>query len=158
MVAREMISRQVSVRQTAAQLGVDESTPRYHLARPVAAADGRRDRASVLDGWQDVVAGVLERFGDPRVSGAGKSRCPTRLVFEVLGREFGFTGSYQAVRRYLRRAFGREPVQALRRVETPAGVQAQHDWFEWAGVLAGEACTLHGQIGTLSYSRARSSG
>src|SRR5437867_705729 len=82
MVAREMIARDVSIRQTAAQLGVDESTLRYHLKRPSDAADGRRARA------------------------------------------------------------------------TPAGVQAQHDWFEWPGVVADEAGTLYGLIGTLSFSRA----
>src|SRR5439155_15367520 len=64
------------------------------------------------------------------------------------------SGSYQAVRRYLRRTYGAPRVQAVRRVETPAGVQAQHDWFEWPGVVADEAETLYGLIGTLSFSRA----
>lgn len=65
-----------------------------------------------------------------------------------------FTGSYQAVRRYLKRRFPADPVQAVRRVETPAGVQAQHDWFDFDGVIAGERRALHGLIGTLSHSRA----
>ena len=68
MVAREMIARDVSIRQTAAQLGVDESTLRYHLKRPSDAADGRRARATALEGWEEVVTGVLARFGDARVS------------------------------------------------------------------------------------------
>jgi transposase len=75
-------------------------------------------------------------------------------VFDVLAREFNFTGSYQAVRRYLHRTYGERPVQAVRRVETPAGVQAQHDWFEWDGIVADERCTLYGLIGALSFSRA----
>jgi transposase len=154
MVAREMVARAVSVRQAAAQLGVDESTLRYHLGRPVQAADGRRDRASALDGWEAVVAGVLERFGDARVVAGGTTRCPGRVVFDILVREYGFAGSYQAVRRYLRRTWGSPPVQAIRRVETPAGVQAQHDWFEWPAVVGGERCTAYGLIGTLSFSRA----
>jgi hypothetical protein len=56
-----MVARAVSVRQTAAQFGVDESTLRYRLRRPADAPDGRRDRATALDGWVPVVAGVLAR-------------------------------------------------------------------------------------------------
>lgn len=154
MVAQEMIARDVSIRQAAAQLGVDESTLRYHLHRPANAPDGRRERTSVMDGWGERVGAVLTRFGDARVTEGGTTRVEAQTVFDVLVREFQFRGSYQAVRRYLRRAYGRGPVQALRRVETPPGVQAQHDWFEWPGVVAGEAGPLYGLIGTLSSSRA----
>jgi len=154
MIAREMIERSVSIRAVAAQLGVDESTLRYQLARPDDAPDGRRDRPTAVDGWEPVIRGILERFGDRRVVADGPGRCPTHVVHGVLVREFGFPGSYQAVRRHLRRAFGPPPVQAIRRVETPAGVQAQHDWFEWTAVIAGEVCGLAGLIGALSFSRA----
>jgi transposase len=77
-----------------------------------------------------------------------------QLVREVLVRDYAFRGSYQAVRRYLRRTFGSGPIQAVRRIETPAGVQAQHDWFDWPEIIGDERCTLHGLIGTLSFSRA----
>lgn len=154
MIAREMIARDVSIREVAGKLGVDESTLRYRLDRPLDAKDGRRDRKTALDGWAAVVTAVLERFGDGRVVQGAKTRCPTRVVFDVLVRDFGFTGSYQAVRRHLHRTHGSPPVQAMRRVETPAGVQAQHDWFEWDGVIADERLTLFGLIGTLSFSRA----
>jgi hypothetical protein len=46
MIAQEMVGRGSSVRQVAAQLGVDESTLRYHLKRPADGPDGRRDRAA----------------------------------------------------------------------------------------------------------------
>jgi transposase len=154
MIAREMIARDASIRDVAGKLGVDESTLRYRLKRPLDAADGRRDRGTALDGWQAVVTAVLERFADGRVIAGGTARCPTRVVFDVLAREFGFTGSYQAVRRHLHRTYGPRAMQAMRRVETPAGVQAQHDWFEWEGVVADERCTLYGLIGALSFSRA----
>lgn len=154
MVAQEMIARDVSIRQTAAQLGVDESTLRYHLQRAGDGPDGRRERASVMDGWAERVTAVLARFGDARVTADGARRVEAQAVYAVLVREFEFAGSYQAVRRYLKRTYGARPVEAIRRVETAAGVQAQHDWFEWAGVVAGEACTLYGLIGTLSFSRA----
>ena len=146
-LAREMVARSVSVRQVAADLGVDESTVRYHLARPGDAVDGRRERPSVLDGWAERVAAVVARFGDAPPAAT--------VVHEVLVREFGFRGSYQAVRRWLRRQAGPERVQAVRRVETPAGVQAQHDWFTIEVELAGVPTRVYGLIGTLSHSRAR---
>lgn len=158
MIAREMIDRDVPVRRVAAQLGVDESTLRYHLERDPNAPDGRRARATALDGWEERVRAVLERFGDRRVSvrtsETGASACPSRVVYDILVREYGFPGSYQAVRRHLRRQFGPPAVQAVRRIETPPGVQAQHDWFEWEGVVGGERRRLYGLIGTLSHSRA----
>jgi transposase len=154
MVAKEMVARQVSVRRAAAQLGVDESTLRYRLARAADAEDGRRVRPSVMAGWEPVVAGVLTRYDDPRVVLTGTGGCEALMVHRVLQREFGFPGSYQAVRRYLHRAFP-PAVQAVRRVETPPGVQAQHDWFDAMAWIGGERLAVHGLIGTLSHCRAR---
>ena len=154
MIAQEMVARSVSVRRVATQLGVDESTLRYRLGRPPDAPDGRRARPTVLAGWEERVEAVLTRFGDARVVPEGTGHCEAQLLHAILVRECGFTGSYQAVRRYLRRRFP-QAVQAVRRVETPPGVQAQHDWFDFRVCLGGEVQTLHGLIGTLSHSRAR---
>jgi hypothetical protein len=56
-----------------------------------------------------------------------------RQVSELLRRNHhGYRGSYQEVVKHLRRRFGVPRVRALRRVETPPGVQAQHDWFDAA--------------------------
>lgn len=137
MIAREMMARDASIRDVAGKLGVDESTLRYRLKRALDAPDGRRDRGTALDGWDAVVTAVLQRFGDARVLEGGTVRCPARVVFDVLVREYHFTGSYQAVRRHLKRTYGVAPVQAIRRVETPAGVQAQHDWFNLVRVGGG---------------------
>ena len=153
MVAQEMVDRDVSIRQVAGQLGVDESTLRYRLRRPVDAPDGRRDRATALAGWDERVDAVLTRFEDARVVVGGTGHCQAQQVHAVLVREYGFPGSYQAVRRYLVRRFP-TPIQAVRRVETPPGVQAQHDWFDFETRIAGEPRPLHGLIGTLSHSRA----
>ena len=143
------------VRRIAAGLGVDESTLRYRLSRAPDTPDGRRDRPSLLGPHAHVVEAVLERFGDGRVvEGGGPARCAARTVYDVLVREYGFTGSYQTVRRHLKRCYGEKPVRAVRRVETPPGVQAQHDWFEWKGSLLRRPVTLYGLIGTLSHSRA----
>lgn len=154
MIAQEMVDRAVSVRQVAAQLGVDESTLRYRLGRSLDAPDGRTVRATALAGWGERVDAVLTRFGDARVVAEGSGHCEAQWLHERLVEEYGFTGSYQAVRRYLKRRFAAAPVQAVRRVETPPGVQAQHDWFDFDGVIAGERRALHGLIGTLSHSRA----
>jgi hypothetical protein len=113
MIARGMLARDASIRDVAGKLGVDESTLRYRLKRPLEAPDGRRDRGTALDGWDAVVTAVLERFGDARVTAQGTGRCPARVVFDVLVREFGFLGSYQAVRRHLKRTYGAAPVQAI---------------------------------------------
>jgi len=153
MVARQMIERQVPVRQVARQLGVDESSLRYRLRRPAEAPDGRQERPSVLDGWDARVDAVLARFDDPRLRGEAGWAVEASVVHGVLQRDYGFLGSYQAVRRYLARRFP-APVQAIRRVETPPGVQAQHDWFECSCRLGGTVQPVYGLIGTLSHSRA----
>lgn len=153
MIAKEMVARDVSVRQVARQLGVDESSLRYRLGRAADAPDGRQDRPSVLDGWDERVDAVLARFDDPRLQGEGEAAVDATVVHGVLQREFGFTGSYQSVRRYLQRRFP-VPQQAVRRVETPPGVQAQHDWFEWTTPVGGTVQPVYGLIGTLSHSRA----
>lgn len=153
-IAQEMIDRAVSVRQVAAQLGVDESTLRYRLGRAMDAPDGRTARATALAGWDERVDAVLTRFDDARVVPAGRGQCEAQLLYRLLVEEYQFAGSYQAVRRYLKRRFAGPPIQAVRRVETPPGVQAQHDWFDFDGVIAGERRSLHGLIGTLSHSRA----
>jgi transposase len=155
MVAREMVARAVPVRQVARDLGVDESTLRYRLARAPDAPDGRRARASALDGWAARIAAVLTRFADPRVGGDGTERVEAAVVHGILRREYGFPGSYQAVRRYLVRTYPAAPVRAVRRVETPPGVQAQHDWFDVTVRVGGVVQALHALLGTLSHSRAR---
>lgn len=153
MLAQEMVDRSVSVRQVATQLGVDESTLRYRLHRPLDAPDGRSERATALAGWDERVDAVLTRFADARVVPEGTGRCTAQQLYAALVREHEFSGSYQAVRRYLKRRFV-TPIQAVRRIETPPGVQAQHDWFDVVSWIAGVRCMLHGLIGTLSHSRA----
>lgn len=118
MIAKEMVARDVSVRQVARQLGVDESSLRYRLGRAADAPDGRQDRPSVLDGWDARVDAVLARFDDPRLQGEREAAVDATVVHGVLQREFGFRGSYQSVRRYLQRRFPM-PQQAVRRVVSP---------------------------------------
>ena len=108
----------------------------------------------MLDGWDGRVDAVLARFDDPRLRGEAGATVEASVLHGVLQRDYGFPGSYQAVRRYLTRRFPGAPVQAIRRVETPPGVQAQHDWFECTSRVGGVVQPVYGLIGTLSHSRA----
>jgi len=156
MVACEMVDRGVSIRQVARQLGVSEGAIRYHRRQVEAErrVDGRSQQATSLDGYEPAVETILERLDCRRVTGRGRP-VQARTVCEILRRDFGYDGSYRGVVRHLRRAYGVPPVRALRRVETPPGVQAQHDWFEIRTRVGGEAVVLPTLVGTLSHSRAR---
>jgi transposase len=156
MVAMGMQERGTSVRQLARQFGVSEGTLRYRLKRTTEPPrpDGRAEQATALDGLEAVVEGLQERMEDARLTGEGRP-CQVREIYEVLARDHGYRGSYQAVVRHLRRKHGPPRVRALRRVETPPGVQAQHDWYEVETKVGGREERLQVLTGTLSHSRAR---
>lgn len=60
------------------------------------------------------------------------------------------------MQRYWKRTFPAPAIRARRRVETPAGAQAQVDWAEFPGaVLGDEVVDLVALIVTLSWSRKR---
>src|SRR5688500_11412705 len=66
------------------------------------------------NGYEAAVAAILEGFEDRRLSGSGRP-VQARTVFDILVRDCGYGGSYQAVVRYLRRRYGVPPVRAFRR-------------------------------------------
>ena len=155
-VALRMRDRGASVRGLAKHLGVTEGALRYRLrrVREVGRSDGRARQATALDGYEEIVEAIQERLGDGRLTGEGRP-CQVRLIYEVLVRDHGYGGSYQSVVRHLRRKHGPPRVRAIRRVETPPGVQAQHDWFEERVPIGTRRPKLGLLLGTLSYSRAR---
>ena len=126
-----MHERGASVRGLARDLGMTEGAVRYRLKRlgKSGRPESRKGKATALDGYEEVVEAVQERLGDGRLTGAGRP-CQVRSIYEALARDHGYCGSYQSVVRYLRRKHGLPRVRAVRRVETPPGVQAQHDWFK----------------------------
>lgn len=159
MVAADMVRKGTSVRQVACQMGVSEGALRYRLKKRAEEAevpqpDGRSLQPTATDGYADAIRGILEAAADARLSGEGRPM-QARRIFDLLVRDHGYGGSYQAVVRHLRRTYGVPQLRALRRVETPPGVQAQHDWFEVPTHLAGERRSLPVLVGTLSHSRAR---
>lgn len=155
-VVGRMRERGASVRGLSKQMGVTEGALRYRLKglRKGGAPDGRAGQATALDGLEDAVAAIQERLGDGRLTGEGRP-CQVRLIYEALVRDHGYAGSYQSVVRHLRRKHGKPRVRAIRRVETPPGVQAQHDWFEERVPIGSRRVGLGLLLGTLSYSRAR---
>jgi transposase len=157
MVAQAMVGRGTSVRRVAKQMGVTEGALRYRLKKRTAGevADGRARKATALDGYEAAVETILERLGDARVSGGEGRPAQARLVYEALARDHGFRGSYRSVVRHLARRYGKPRVRALRRVETPPGVQAQHDWWEERVMVGGVQVLLYFLVGVLSHSRAR---
>jgi transposase len=157
MVSEQMVQREVSIRQVAQQLGVTEGALRYHFRKRAEGRDGedgRRNQPTAVDGYEEAADAILERLGCRRVTGEGRP-VQARTVYELLGRDYGYPGSYRGVVRYLRRRYGVPPVRAYRRVETPPGVQAQHDWFEARTRIRGQETEVQALVGTLSHSRGR---
>jgi transposase len=156
MVGAQMVERGLPVRELARQLGVSEGAVRYRLKQKEAGPreDRRRHKKSSLDGLEVAVQQALEGLGCWRVTGAGRPVQVTE-VHEVLARDHGYEGSYRAVVRHLARSYPSPPIRALRRVETPPGVQAQHDWFDIEVVIGGCRQPVQALLGVLSHSRAK---
>ena len=73
-VASRMRERGASVRRLAKDLGVTEAAVRYRLKRSGAGdqRDGRRGKATALDGYEEAVEAIQERLGDGRLDGEGR--------------------------------------------------------------------------------------
>lgn len=123
--AEVLVSNGKSVRSIAADLGVDESTLRYRLARRrEGAVDGRSLQTEVCAPLEPV---ILAWIDDQAWDGSERPES-VRSLFDLLVSEHGFTGSYKSVLRFVRRRVPPPKVQPVRRVETRPGAQAQVDW------------------------------
>lgn len=156
MVGAQMKAKGVSVRQLARQLGVSEGALRYRFRKleEGESEDGRKHKSTAVDGLEETIRALLERLECFRVTREGRP-VQARTIYELLGRDYGYTGSYRAVVRHLARAYPVPPVRAYRRVETPPGVQAQHDWFDVRTRIGPKRVGLQALMGVLSHSRAR---
>lgn len=83
----------------------------------------------------------LRELAKARVTGEPRP-AQARTVYEILGRDYGYGGSYRAVVRHLGRRYRMPPVRTRRRVETPPGVQVQLDWFVAQTRVGGEETEL----------------
>ena len=129
--------------------GVTEGTVRYHRKRgTVGAVDGRSKQDLKAAAHAEAIAQWRDQQEDGRVNLAA--------LLDWLRREHGYDGSLRSVQRYWTRTFPAPVIRARRRVETPAGAQAQVDWAEFPGVVLGdEEVDLVALIVTLSWSRKR---
>lgn len=130
-------------------LGVTEGTVRYHRKRgTVGAVDGRSKQDLKAAAHAEAIALWRDEQADGRANLAA--------LHDWLRREHGYDGSLKSVQRYWKRTFPAPAIRARRRVETPAGAQAQVDWAEFPGaVLGDEVVDLVALIVTLSWSRKR---
>ena len=126
--AEVLVGNGKSVRSVAKDLGVDESTLRYRLARRrKGAVDGRTQQAEACAPFEDVIRAWIDR--QPWDSTDGLDRPESiKVLFEQLVGEHGYSGSYKAVQRFVRRRAPAPQVRPVRRVETRPGTQAQVDW------------------------------
>ncbi|SEB08995.1 IS21 family transposase [Rubrimonas cliftonensis] len=130
-------------------LGVTEGAVRYHRRRQESGAtDGRSRQVSAASAHAEAIAHWRDQQTDGRINLAA--------LHDWLRREHGYGGSLKSVQRYWRRTFPAPAIRARRRVETPAGAQAQVDWAEYPGMVLGAAVVdLVALVMTLSWSRKR---
>lgn len=144
-----LLERGHSPSAVARLLGVTEGTVRYHRKRRLAdAADGRSKQDLKAAVHADAIGHWRDQQADGRVNLAA--------LHEWLQREHDYDGSLKSVQRYWKQTFPAPVIRARRRVETPAGAQAQVDWAEFPGAALGdEVVDLVALMVTLSWSRKR---
>ncbi|MFN8547071.1 MAG: IS21 family transposase [Candidatus Eisenbacteria bacterium] len=127
-------------------LSVSEGTVRYHLRRRAAeATDGRAKQVPRAASVAEAIAAYLERH---------PKQVNLAALHEWLESEHGYDGRVRSVQRYVQKEYPRPAVRARRRVETPAGAQAQADWAEWPRVwIGGQAVYAYQFHLKLSHSR-----
>ena len=142
---QELKRQGLSISQIAAHTGFNRRTIRKYLAAP--STPRYRPRAPRPPQLAPFALFLNERLQ------AGVWNAVV-LHRELQGR--GYTGSYSAVKRYLQPLRQQAAAVAVRRFETPPGLQAQVDWGE-LGTLHlpdGNKQTLSGFVFTLGHSRA----
>lgn len=132
--------------------GVTEGAIRYHSKREaLGVEDGRKSKPSQLDGYRGVIACWVEDQAGRR------HRSTIRLLCDRLRIHHGYGGSYDALRRYVRRHYPEFMGRGLRvRVETPPGKLGQVDWKEDVEVQLGDPgrwVKLQAFLLTLGFSR-----
>jgi transposase len=138
--------------EIAGKLGITEGAVRYRIKRhELGAVDGRNRKPSMLDRYRDVIDQWREDY-------EGERRRPTlKTLCKWLRRRHGYKGSYDAFRRYIRKAFPEfHKKGACVRVETPPGALMLVDWKEDLKVQMGAPdrwVTVQALCFTLGFSR-----
>lgn len=107
-------------------LGRDWRTVKRYVEADEQPRYRRVSAASMLDPFKPLVDAWLAKTPPPQA----------RRIHQDLVRDYGFSGSYQTVRRYVEQVRPRPPREAEERFETAPGHQAQVDWSHEASLLA----------------------
>lgn len=147
MTIKALASRGATNSQIARLLGVTEGAVRYQVKRfERGQADGRARQSFKAD----ALSAVIDQW---RIS-QGDGPINLAALHAWLWGEYGYTGSLRSVQRYWRHAYPAPVIRARRRVETPAGAQAQVDWAHFPGIIiAGIPTDLLALHMVLSFSR-----
>lgn len=119
--------------EIATKLGISEGAVRYQIKRRQSGKhDGRKDKPSQLQRYRDTISLWVDDYKD-------ETHRPTlKALYDTLRRFHGYSGSYDALRRYTRQQFPEFVKKGARtRVETPPGVLLQVDWKEDVPVQLG---------------------
>lgn len=133
MTIQTLSRRGQSNRAIARLLGVHENAVRYHLKRQAAGVpDGRARQRHCAADFDAAISVWLERLD---------ADGPLNLaaLHDWLVTEHGYPGSLRSLQRYFKAHYPQPKVRARRRIETPAGAQAQADWGEFPRVMLGGA-------------------
>lgn len=142
----------ISNTEIANKMGISEGAVRYRLKRfESGASDRRKNKPSVLKGYHDFIAGWIEDY-------KGFTHRPTlKALFELIRDFHHYGGSYDALRRYVRKHFAEFVKKGARiRIETPPGVLMQVDWKEDIAVQFARPdnwVKIHALCFSLSFSR-----
>jgi transposase len=142
----------ISNSEIANKMGVSEGTVRYRIKRfESGAPDRRQDKPSGLDRYHEFIAGWIEEY-------KGFSHRPTlKALYELIRDHCHYPGSYDALRRYVRKHFAEFVRKGARiRIETPPGVLLQVDWKEDMAVQFARPdnwVKIHALCFSLSFSR-----
>jgi transposase len=150
---RVLKSKGQSNTQIAQTLGVSEGAVRYHLRRH-GLPDGRLHKPRKADALAEVIDHWLAAHQPQLPDGQPLRPANVRALFDWLGAEHAYQGSYKSVLRFVRARYPRPRLRPFRRVETPPGAQAQVDWGEFQRVDVGAGPqTLYAFVLVLSHSR-----
>ncbi len=120
--------------EIARKLGVTEGAVRYRLKRAaLGLLDGRKNKSSQLDGFMPYIKSWIDDYKDE------KKRPSLKLLYDILVEKYGYTNSYDALRRYIRKHFPDFVKKKVwLRIGTPPGILVQVDWKEDLKVQMGE--------------------
>jgi len=145
MDAKSLHRQGVPLSEIARRLGRDWRTVKRYVEADEQPCYRRAPAGSMLDPFKGVVDEWLARTPPPQA----------KRIHQDLVRDYGFTGSYQTVRRYVEEVRPRPPRAPEERFETAPGHQAQVDWSHEEPLItsSGLELPLYGFHMVLGHSR-----